>query len=138
MPTPSDKGASSGSASVIAFPAAAIKRRTVDALFGRAPGPAPRATNDGERDTANANAVGTVPTRTADEPREALPIEAPCDVLTVEEVATLLKIGRNAVYEAVGRNELPHRRIGKQIRFSRHAIMRWFDSWSLRGAKEGK
>lgn len=60
------------------------------------------------------------------------------DVLDVDEVASLLKIGRNAVYESVGRGELPHRRIGKQIRFSRQAIMRWFDSWSSQGAREGK
>jgi excisionase family DNA binding protein len=46
-------------------------------------------------------------------------------VLDVEQVGTLLRIGRNAVYEAVGRNEIPHRRIGKQIRFSRAAILRW-------------
>ena len=60
------------------------------------------------------------------------------DVLTVDGVAALLKLGRNGVYEAVGRNEIPHRRIGKQIRFSRRGIMRWLESWSLQGAKEGK
>lgn len=60
------------------------------------------------------------------------------DVLTVDDVAELLKVGRNAVYESVGRNEIPHRRIGKQIRFSRRAIVRWLDSWSSQGAKEGK
>jgi excisionase family DNA binding protein len=59
------------------------------------------------------------------------------DVLTVDEVAALLKVGRNSVYESVGRNEVPHRRIGKQIRFSRRGIMRWLDSWSSQGAKEG-
>lgn len=46
-------------------------------------------------------------------------------VLDVEQVASLLRIGRNAVYDAVGRNEIPHRRVGKQIRFSRAAIFRW-------------
>jgi excisionase family DNA binding protein len=59
------------------------------------------------------------------------------DVLTVEDVAALLKVGRNAIYEAVGRNEVPCRRIGKQIRFSRRGIMRWLASWSLQGAQEG-
>jgi len=47
-----------------------------------------------------------------------------------------LRIGRNTIYELVGRNEIPHRRLGKQIRFSRAVIMRWFDSWSWQGAKE--
>lgn len=57
-------------------------------------------------------------------------------VLDVEDVACLLRVGRNTVYELVGRNEIPHRRLGKQIRFSRAAIMRWLDSWSSQGAKE--
>ena len=40
-------------------------------------------------------------------------------VLDVEDVARLLRAGRNTIYELVGRNEIPHRRLGKQIRFSR-------------------
>ncbi len=59
------------------------------------------------------------------------------DVITVEDVAALHDVGRNAVYESVGRNEIPHRRIGKQIRFSRRGIMRWLASWSVQDAKEG-
>jgi len=63
--------------------------------------------------------------------------EQPIDaVLDVDEVASLLRIGRNTVYDLVGRNEIPHRRLGKQIRFSRRALMRWLDSWSSQGAKE--
>ncbi len=58
------------------------------------------------------------------------------EVLGVDGVMRLLAIGRNTVYELVGRNEIPHRRLGKQIRFNRAAIMRWLDSWSSRGAKE--
>jgi excisionase family DNA binding protein len=45
--------------------------------------------------------------------------------LDVHDVARLLRVGRNAVYELVARNQVPHRRIGKQIRFSRSAIIRW-------------
>ena len=60
------------------------------------------------------------------------------DVLDVTEVARLMRVGRNKVYELVGRNEIPHRRLGKQIRFSRAAIMRWLNSWSTQGAKEGQ
>jgi excisionase family DNA binding protein len=69
------------------------------------------------------------------------------DVLTVAEVAKLLRLGRNAVYDACGRNQIPHRRIGKRIRFSRAMIMKWLDgdhggvrsssSWSSQVAKEG-
>jgi len=57
-------------------------------------------------------------------------------VLSVDDVAALLKVGRNAIYESVARDEIPHRRIGKQIRFSRAAIMAWLSSWSSRDAKE--
>lgn len=60
------------------------------------------------------------------------------DVLDVEGAAQLLRIGRNTIYELVGRNEIPHRRLGKQIRFSRAAIMRWLDPWSSQDAKEGQ
>jgi excisionase family DNA binding protein len=57
-------------------------------------------------------------------------------VLDVEGAMNLLRIGRNTVYDLVARNEIPHRRLGKQIRFSRAAIMRWLDPWSSQGAKE--
>jgi excisionase family DNA binding protein len=60
------------------------------------------------------------------------------DVLDVADAARLLRIGRNTVYELVARNAIPHRRLGKQIRFSRTAIMRWLNSWSLQDAKEGQ
>jgi excisionase family DNA binding protein len=59
-------------------------------------------------------------------------------VLDVTEAARLMRVGRNTVYELVGRNQIPHRRLGKQIRFSRAAIMRWLDPWSLQSAKEGQ
>ena len=60
------------------------------------------------------------------------------DVIDVAAVGKLLRIGRNKLYEMVARNAIPHRRFGRRIRFSRTAIMRWLDSWSLQGAKEGQ
>jgi excisionase family DNA binding protein len=63
---------------------------------------------------------------------------APVDVLDVPHVASLLGVGRNTVYDLVARNAIPHRRLGKQIRFSRNAIMRWLDSWLARDTKEGQ
>lgn len=60
------------------------------------------------------------------------------DVLTVDEAARMLKVGRNALYEACGRNEIPHRRVGRLIRFSRAALVTWLDSWSKQGAQEGQ
>jgi excisionase family DNA binding protein len=49
------------------------------------------------------------------------------DVLDVPGAMELLKMGRNAVYDACGRNEIPHRRIGKLLRFSRAALLRWLE-----------
>ena len=60
------------------------------------------------------------------------------DVLDVPHVASLLGVGRNTVYALVARNEIPHRRLGKAIRFSRSAVMAWLSSWTLRVAKEGQ
>ena len=62
--------------------------------------------------------------------------EHPADVLVVEDVSRLLRIGRNAVYDLVARNAIPHCRLGKHIRFSRASVMQWLSSWSSRGAKE--
>jgi excisionase family DNA binding protein len=47
------------------------------------------------------------------------------DVMTVDEAAVFLRIGRNALYDAIGRGDVPHRRIGKTIRLSRFALVRW-------------
>lgn len=52
------------------------------------------------------------------------------DVLTVEEAAKLLRVGRNQLYDAVGRGDIPHRRIGKSIRLSRSVLLRWLEGAS--------
>ena len=49
------------------------------------------------------------------------------DVLTVEQAAKFLRLGRNAVYDAIGRGEIPHRRIGRSIRLSRVVLLRWLE-----------
>lgn len=60
------------------------------------------------------------------------------DVLTVAQAAKFLRLGRNAVYDAIGRGEIPHRRIGRAIRLSRAALVQWLGSWSSQDAKEGQ
>jgi excisionase family DNA binding protein len=49
----------------------------------------------------------------------------PGEVLTVEQVADLLGLGRNTVYDAANRGEIPHRRIGRRLIFSRVAVLEW-------------
>jgi excisionase family DNA binding protein len=47
------------------------------------------------------------------------------DVLTVDEVAALLRLNRKTVYEAIARREMPARRIGTAYRLSRSAVLDW-------------
>ncbi len=44
------------------------------------------------------------------------------EVLTVEEAAQRLRIGRSAAYAAVSRGEIPHFRVGRKIRVPREAL----------------
>jgi excisionase family DNA binding protein len=64
-------------------------------------------------------------------------VDEASDVLDVPHVASLLRVGRNTIYALVAKNQIPHRRLGKAIRFSRSAVMSWLSaSWQV--AKEGK
>jgi excisionase family DNA binding protein len=45
------------------------------------------------------------------------------DVLTVKEVATILRVGRNQLYTAVARGELAAIRIGRTIRIPKSAVL---------------
>ena len=47
------------------------------------------------------------------------------EALSVEQVAALLKLGKNTVYDAANRGEIPHRRVGRRLIFSRVAVMEW-------------
>ena len=60
------------------------------------------------------------------------------DVLDVRGACALLRMGKNAIYDACGRGEMPHRRIGNRYRFSRAALLRWLDSCGPVGAREGQ
>lgn len=54
------------------------------------------------------------------------------DAMTADEVAAFLAVDRKTVYAAVLRNDIPHRRMGKRILFSRDALTVW-----LRGTCKG-
>lgn len=59
------------------------------------------------------------------------------EILTVEEAAKFLRLGINTLYEAVGRLEIPHRRIGRTIRFSRTGLVRWLSEPCKATSREG-
>lgn len=47
------------------------------------------------------------------------------EVLTAKEAAEFLRMGINQLYEAANRREIPCRRIGRSLKFSRTALVRW-------------
>ncbi len=47
------------------------------------------------------------------------------DLLNADEAAAMLGVGRGSIYSAVRRGEVPHRRIGRKVLFSRRALQRW-------------
>ena len=50
------------------------------------------------------------------------------EFLKATEVAALLRVNRNTIYEAVQRDEIPGVvRIGRVLRFRRDAIIAWID-----------
>lgn len=46
-------------------------------------------------------------------------------VLTVVELARMLRVSQYTVYEAVRKNQIPHVRLGRRILFHRDAIQRF-------------
>lgn len=48
----------------------------------------------------------------------------PC-IMTVDEIATLLRLNRKTVYELARQGKIPVRRIGRSLRANRETLMRW-------------
>ena len=46
----------------------------------------------------------------------------PCEIMTADQVAELLQVTRDLVYQLATRGELPGRKLGRIWRFSREAI----------------
>jgi excisionase family DNA binding protein len=73
---------------------------------------------------------------------QPMPEETPTaqqEVMTVSEVATLLKIPRSSIYEKTRRRTstappLPARRCGKYLRFFRSEVMAWLTALPLNNA----
>lgn len=52
------------------------------------------------------------------------------EIMTIPEVATLLKIAQKTVYVLAQHGDLPGFKVGGQWRFSRLAINKWIDAKS--------
>jgi excisionase family DNA binding protein len=70
-------------------------------------------------------------------PMQAVPgTEAMPSVLTVDELATLLRVNRKTVYAALSRGEIPGaKRIGATYRIHRDAVLEWLASSQDRVAR---
>lgn len=63
----------------------------------------------------------------------------PHPLLTVDELALLLRVERKTVYDAIARGEMPGvRRIGRLIRISRSAVVAWLAEGQGRVSRSGK
>lgn len=49
------------------------------------------------------------------------------DILTVKDLAGLMKVSDDTIYAMVNEGKLPFRRVGKQIRFPGWLIIDWLD-----------
>ena len=58
------------------------------------------------------------------------------DVLTAVEAAAFLGVSRWTLYASANRREVPHRRIGRRMLFSRRALLLWLEGASQRSAGE--
>jgi excisionase family DNA binding protein len=62
--------------------------------------------------------------------------ESADEVMTAGPTAALLHISRWTLYAAAGRGEIPHRRLGRRLLFSRRALMAWLAGAGLRDTGE--
>lgn len=56
------------------------------------------------------------------------------DVLSVDELAEVLHVGRRLAYEAVSRGEVPSRRVGRRIVIPVPALRTWLGEASANGS----
>jgi len=47
------------------------------------------------------------------------------EVMDADQLAAFLGVDRKTVYDYAGRGQIPHRRLGKRLLFSRSAIVAW-------------
>lgn len=76
----------------------------------------------------NKHTIGLPP---GEHPSASLPL-----VLTVDELAVVLRIDRKTVYSAIQRGEIPGvRHVGAVIRISRDAVLNWLAQGQGRAAR---
>jgi excisionase family DNA binding protein len=70
--------------------------------------------------------------------REVNPMdEKPGEVLTIQELATYLKIPKSTLYKLVREGKIPSQKIGRHWRFRKGAIDRWLEEMRANGSATG-
>ena len=62
------------------------------------------------------------------------PAEAVQEAMTADDVADFLGVDRKTVYDYANRGEIPHRKLGKRLLFSRQALVAWLGECNARRA----
>lgn len=50
------------------------------------------------------------------------------DILTLQEAADFLKVGRGAMSKMVNEGKIPGKKVGREWRFSRQVLLKWLES----------
>jgi excisionase family DNA binding protein len=74
--------------------------------------------------------------RTANDPTKARIVEMDDTLLTVEEIAQLLRVSTKTVYRLLRRGEIPAHRIGHHWRFDRSEVTRWIFNQRVERVRE--
>lgn len=121
-----------------AFELAASKQNLVAGLVARYVDPSSASGLDALREITGDAGTRRVTVETAEEGMTVgrhsfLPTETP-EVLTVEELAALLKVEPEVVEALAEERRLPGRRIGDEWRFARRAVLDWLAEGDESGA----
>jgi excisionase family DNA binding protein len=58
------------------------------------------------------------------------------DLMTIDEVAEFLKLGKPTIYNLVSASKIPNSKVGKRLYFSRKKILKWIESGERKTIKE--
>lgn len=87
-----------------------------------------------DRSGPSTAAVGSTSTEPANDVAGTTP--AFPEILTVDELAALLRVERKTAYAVIARGELPGvRRVGRSIRISRDAVLAWIAEGQVRAPR---
>ncbi|MDU2063742.1 MAG: helix-turn-helix domain-containing protein [Sporomusaceae bacterium] len=50
------------------------------------------------------------------------------DILSAQQVADMLQVSDDTIYELVRQNKIPFKRVGKQLRFVGYQIIEWLEN----------